>query len=150
SSASIGEITATIEGIAFQTKLLALNAAVEAERAGDQGRGFAVVASEVRTLAHRSANAAKEIGTLIHAVTSGIAEGTDRMVQASDANGEILRSVERVSSTVQGISASTHQLSQGMGEITQAIEQLDAVTQQNSALAEESAATSHVLRDSGV
>lgn len=150
SSARMGEITATIEGIAFQTNLLALNAAVEAARAGDQGRGFAVVAGEVRRLAQRSANAAKEIGALIQSMTSGIADGTERMVQAGDTIGEMLRSVERVGAQVRDIATATNEQSQGMGQITEAMEQLDTVTQQNTALAEESAATSVALRDSAV
>ncbi len=148
SSTRMGEITATIEGIAFQTNLLALNAAVEAARAGEQGRGFAVVAGEVRRLAQRSADAAKEIGALIQSMTSGIEHGTERMTQASETIDEMLRSVERVGAQVRDISTATHEQSQGMGQITQAMEQLDTVTQQNTALAEESAATSHALRDS--
>src|SRR5690606_28582701 len=150
SSARMGEITATIEGIAFQTNLLALNAAVEAARAGDQGRGFAVVAGEVRRLAQRSANAAKEIGALIQSMTSGIADGTERMVQAGDTIGEMLRSVERVGAQVRDIATATNEQSQGMGQITEAMAHLDTVTQQNTALAEESAATSVALRDSAV
>ena len=143
----INEIIGVIDGIAFQTNILALNAAVEAARAGEQGRGFAVVAAEVRSLAQRSANAAKEIKTLIGASTEKVDSGTLLVNEAGAAMQEIVSSVQRVSDIISEITATTTAQSQGIGQVNQAVSQLDQMTQQNAALVEESAAAAESLRE---
>ncbi len=147
SSRKIGDIIGTIDGIAFQTNILALNAAVEAARAGDQGRGFAVVASEVRSLAQRSATAAREIKTLIGASVERVETGSRLVADAGSTMGEIVASVQRVSDIVGEISAAAVEQSSGIGQLTGAVAQLDQMTQQNAALVEQSAAAAESLRE---
>ncbi|MFZ3125950.1 MAG: methyl-accepting chemotaxis protein [Acidovorax sp.] len=150
SSRKMGEIVAVIEGIAFQTNLLALNAAVEAAHAGEQGRGFAVVAGEVRTLAQRSAGAAKEIRALIGASVSQVADGSRQMDQAGQTIADVVSSVSRVSELVRQISHATAEQSIGIGQVNEAVTQLETVTQQNAALVEETAASAEALKDNAV
>jgi methyl-accepting chemotaxis protein len=146
SSRKISEIIGVIDGIAFQTNILALNAAVEAARAGEQGRGFAVVASEVRSLAQRSAEAAKEIKTLIGDSISRVATGEQQAQLAGESVQGIVGRVQRVNELMNQVSAATAEENAGFSQITEAIMQLDQVTQQNSALVEESAAAADSLR----
>ncbi len=146
SSRRIADIIGVIDGIAFQTNILALNAAVEAARAGDQGRGFAVVATEVRTLAQRSAAAAKEIKTLIGASVEQVQAGTQLVDDAGTAMKEIVAQVQRVSDLMAEISAATVEQTSGIGLVNDAVTQLDQATQQNAALVEESAAAADSLR----
>jgi methyl-accepting chemotaxis protein len=146
SSRKISDIIGVIDGIAFQTNILALNAAVEAARAGEQGRGFAVVAGEVRTLAQRSAQAAKEIKQLIGESVEKVEAGTSLVANAGQTMGEIVVSVKRVSDLVAEISAASREQSDGIGQVGDAVQQLDQVTQQNAALVEESAAASDSLQ----
>ena len=145
SSKKIGDIIGVIDGIAFQTNILALNAAVEAARAGEQGRGFAVVASEVRSLAGRSAEAAKEIKTLIGASVDQVERGTLLVDQAGQTMDEVVSAITRVSDIVGEISSASSEQSSGVTQIGQAINQLDQMTQQNAALVEESAAAAQSL-----
>ena len=147
SSSRISDIIAVIDGIAFQTNILALNAAVEAARAGEQGRGFAVVASEVRTLAGRSAEAAKEIKVLINASVERVERGTRLVADAGKTMREIVDSVQLVTTTIAEITASATEQSEGISRINAAIAALDGVTQQNSALVEEGAAAAESLKD---
>ncbi|MES2876871.1 MAG: methyl-accepting chemotaxis protein [Pseudomonadota bacterium] len=147
SSSRIADIIAVIDGIAFQTNILALNAAVEAARAGEQGRGFAVVASEVRTLAGRSAEAAKEIKVLINASVERVERGTRLVADAGKTMREIVDSVQLVTTTIGEITASATEQSEGINRINAAISALDGVTQQNSALVEEGAAAAESLKD---
>lgn len=147
SSRRIADIIGTIDGIAFQTNILALNAAVEAARAGEQGRGFAVVAGEVRSLAQRSAEAAKEIKGLISTSVEKVGAGTQLVQDAGAAMQNIVSSVERVTEVVAQIAASAREQSEGIAMVNGAIAQLDQATQQNAALVEESAAAAQSLRE---
>nr|WP_315228247.1 methyl-accepting chemotaxis protein [uncultured Albidiferax sp.] len=147
SSKKIADIIGVIDGIAFQTNILALNAAVEAARAGEQGRGFAVVASEVRSLAGRSAEAAKEIKALISASVEKVESGSRLVHNAGSTMTEIVQSVKRVSDIIGEITAASSEQSDGISEVNQAITQLDQMTQQNAALVEQSAAAAASLRD---
>ena len=147
SSRRIVDIIGVIDGIAFQTNILALNAAVEAARAGEQGRGFAVVASEVRSLAQRSADAAKEIKSLISASVERVEHGTALVDRAGVTMTEIVTSIARVTDIMGEISAASTEQSTGVGQISEAIAQMDQATQQNAALVEESAAAAESLRD---
>lgn len=147
SSRKIADIIGVIDGIAFQTNILALNAAVEAARAGEQGRGFAVVASEVRSLASRSAEAAREIKTLIASSVEKVEGGTRLVSDAGDTMQEIERSVQRVVDVIGEISAAAVEQSAGIAQVNQVIGSLDQVTQQNASLVEESAASAESLRD---
>ena len=147
SSRKIADIIGTIDGIAFQTNILALNAAVEAARAGEQGRGFAVVASEVRSLAQRSAAAAREIKTLIGTSVDRVEIGTRQVRDAGATMTEIVASVQRVADIISEISAAAGEQSSGIGEVNGAVASLDHMTQQNAALVEQSAAAAEHLRD---
>jgi methyl-accepting chemotaxis protein len=146
SSKKIVDIIGVIDGIAFQTNILALNAAVEAARAGAQGRGFAVVASEVRNLAGRSADAAKEIKSLISASVERVELGAKQVSAAGASMEEIVSQVQRVSQLISEISSATAEQTTGIGQVGDAVNQLDQVTQQNAALVEESAAAAESLK----
>lgn len=146
SSSKIAEIIGVIDGIAFQTNILALNAAVEAARAGEQGRGFAVVAGEVRSLAQRSAAAAKEIKALIQASVETVDQGSGYVAQASKAMSEIVSNVRRVGTLISEISQTSQAQSAELAEVSDAVTQLDSVTQQNAALVEQSAAAAESLQ----
>jgi methyl-accepting chemotaxis protein len=147
SSKKIGDIIGVIDGIAFQTNILALNAAVEAARAGEQGRGFAVVAGEVRTLAQRSAQAAKEIKALIGTSVETVETGSRQVNEAGAAMSDIVTRVRRVSDLMGEISAAATEQRDGISQVNQAVTNLDQVTQQNAALVEESAAAASSLRE---
>jgi methyl-accepting chemotaxis protein len=147
SSRKIADIIGVIDGIAFQTNILALNAAVEAARAGEQGRGFAVVASEVRTLAQRSAQAAREIKTLIGVSVDRVEAGSRLVTDAGTTMGEIVASVQRVTDIIGEISAAAGEQSSGIGQVNDAVTGLDRMTQQNAALVEQSAAAAESLKE---
>ena len=147
SSGKIADIIGVIDSIAFQTNILALNAAVEAARAGDQGRGFAVVASEVRALAGRSADAAKEIKTLITSSVERVGKGTELVNTAGATMQEAVTAIQRVTTLMTDISAATAEQSSGMGQIGEAVQHLDQTTQQNAALVEELSAAARSLQD---
>ncbi|MBK4738421.1 methyl-accepting chemotaxis protein [Noviherbaspirillum pedocola] len=146
SANKIVDIISVIDGIAFQTNILALNAAVEAARAGEQGRGFAVVASEVRTLAQRSANAAKEIKSLIDDSVEKVEAGSQLVNSAGTTMNEIVESVRRVTDIMAEISSASAEQTAGIDQINQAVTQMDSVTQQNAALVEEAAAASESMQ----
>jgi methyl-accepting chemotaxis protein len=147
SSKKISDIIGVIDAIAFQTNILALNAAVEAARAGEQGRGFAVVAGEVRNLAQRSAEAAKEIKSLIGSSVDKVEAGSRLVAEAGQTMSEIVGSVQRVSDIIGEITAAAGEQSDGIGQVNVAVNQLDQMTQQNAALVEESAAAAESLKD---
>jgi methyl-accepting chemotaxis protein len=146
SSRKIADIISVIDGIAFQTNILALNAAVEAARAGEQGRGFAVVASEVRSLAQRSADAAKEIKGLINASVERVEQGSQLVDQAGATMDEVVQSIRKVTDLMGEISAASREQSAGVAQIGEAVNQMDQATQQNAALVEESAAAADSLK----
>ncbi|HET7794482.1 MAG TPA: methyl-accepting chemotaxis protein [Rhizobacter sp.] len=146
-SKKIADIIGVIDSIAFQTNILALNAAVEAARAGEQGRGFAVVAAEVRSLAGRSAEAAREIKTLIGASVDKVETGSKLVTDAGATMNEIVASVQRVSDIIGEITAAASEQSEGIGQVNGAVTQLDQMTQQNAALVEQSAAAAESLKD---
>ena len=147
SSAKIGEIIGTIDGIAFQTNILALNAAVEAARAGEQGRGFAVVASEVRMLAQRSAEAAREIKALIGRSVEQVESGTGIVRKAGATIDDIVSSSQRVNQLLGEVATGSREQSLGIGQIGQAVQELDRMTQQNAALVEQTAAAATAMKD---
>ena len=147
SSSKIADIIGVIDGIAFQTNILALNAAVEAARAGEQGRGFAVVASEVRSLAGRSAEAAKEIKQLIGVSVEKVEAGSGLVQQAGSTMQDIVQSVQRVTDMIGEITAASTEQSAGIAQVNQAVGNLDQMTQQNAALVEESTAAAQSLRE---
>jgi methyl-accepting chemotaxis protein len=150
SSKRISDIIGVIDGIAFQTNILALNAAVEAARAGEQGRGFAVVAGEVRSLASRSAEAAKEIKSLIGASVERVEAGTRLVADAGSTMQELVSNVNRVTDVIGEISASTSEQTQTLGHVAGSMADLDQMAQSNAALVEEGAAAAESLKDQAV
>src|SRR5256885_10903865 len=150
SSKKIADIIGVIDGIAFQTHILALKAGVEGARAGEQGRGFAVVAGEVRSLAQRSAEAAKEIKALIGASVDKVESGSKLVADAGQTMQEIVGSVQRVTDIIGEITAAASEQSDGIGQVNTSVVQLDQMTQQNAALVEESAAPAESLREQAV
>jgi methyl-accepting chemotaxis protein-1 (serine sensor receptor) len=150
SSQRIADITTVIDGIAFQTNILALNAAVEAARAGDQGRGFAVVASEVRTLAQRSAEAAKEIKQLIDRSVQDVVDSSNEVRETGSTIHQVVGSVQRVRDMITEISAASQEQTAGIEQVNQAVMQMDEVTQQNAALVEEASAAAGAVEEQAV
>jgi methyl-accepting chemotaxis protein len=146
SSRKISDIIGVIDGIAFQTNILALNAAVEAARAGEQGRGFAVVAGEVRSLAQRSAEAAREIKTLIGTSVEKVEAGSRLVEGAGTTINDIMAQAKQVSDLIQEISGATIEQTSGIGQVNDAVTQLDQSTQENAALVEQSAAAADSLK----
>jgi methyl-accepting chemotaxis protein len=147
SSAKIGDIISVIDGIAFQTNILALNAAVEAARAGEAGRGFAVVASEVRSLAGRSAEAAREIKGLINESLERVSTGTQVVESSGDTMGQVLKNAQQINTYLGEISNAAREQTNGVNQSVQAIQQLDQSTQQNAAVVEQTAAAAGSLND---
>jgi methyl-accepting chemotaxis protein len=147
SSRKIADIISVIDGIAFQTNILALNAAVEAARAGDQGRGFAVVASEVRSLAGRSAAAAKEIKILIDDSVGKVTGGSQLVADAGQTMLEVVQQVAQVNQLIAEITAASKEQASGIGQVGQAVAQLDEMTQQNAAMVEQSSAAATSLSE---
>jgi methyl-accepting chemotaxis protein len=147
SSKKIVDIIGVIDGIAFQTNILALNAAVEAARAGEQGRGFAVVAGEVRTLAQRSALAAKEIKSLIHESVEKVELGSQLVTKAGSTMQNVVSSVQRVSHIISEITEASRSQSEGIEAVNRSILQMDSVTQQNAALVEQAAAAAESMQN---
>ncbi|AYR23708.1 methyl-accepting chemotaxis protein [Herbaspirillum rubrisubalbicans] len=150
SSSKVSDIITVIEGIAFQTNILALNAAVEAARAGEQGRGFAVVASEVRSLAQRSAGAAKDVKDLITLSTERVGRGTQLVGEAGKTIGEVVQAVRNVTDIMNEISAASSEQTAGIEQVNQALVQMDQVTQQNAALVEQAAAAAQAMSEQAV
>jgi methyl-accepting chemotaxis protein len=147
SANSISDIIGTIEGIAFQTNILALNAAVEAARAGEEGRGFAVVAGEVRSLAQRSAGAAKEIKDLIDDSVTKVGAGTRLVDEAGTTMKEVVQSITRVADIMGEISSASQEQAQSIEQISQAVTQMDQQVQSNAAMVEQTSAAAQQLRD---
>ena len=147
SSRQIADIIGVIDGIAFQTNILALNAAVEAARAGEQGRGFAVVATEVRNLASRSADAARQIKTLIQTSVERVEAGSAQVAQAGRTMARVVSSVREMQTLIQEITDATTEQSNGISQVNVAVAELDRMTQQNASLVEESAAAAENLRE---
>jgi methyl-accepting chemotaxis protein len=145
-SRRIAEITTVIDSSAFQTNILALNAAVEAARAGEQGRGFAVVATEVRSLAQRSATAAREISSVISGSVQKVDAGARRVADAGSTMSDIVAQVQRVATLIAEISNATREQTSGVDLVTRAVSTVDHATQRNAALVEESAAAADILR----
>jgi len=147
SAKKIGDITAIINSIAFQTNILALNAAVEAARAGEQGRGFAVVASEVRNLAQRSANAVKDIGALIEESTQRVGSGVQLVQDAGKTMQEMTQAVNSVRTIIGEIVIASDEQARGISQVTIAVNEMDSTTQQNAALVQEMSAAASSLED---